>query len=124
MGLYLAAKRAHWIVQGPRFVPLHELFGKVADDAAETADKIAERIAQMDGTPTDENDTFSITEKNGVTLLPQLLSAMDTCAASNNKAIVLLLEMGDQVSANMLMGLEESLEKLMWMVRKSQQAGV
>ena len=48
VALYLAAKQAHWIVRGPHFAPLHQLFGEVADSAQEAADTIAERIAQLD----------------------------------------------------------------------------
>jgi hypothetical protein len=46
VALYLAAKQAHWIVRGPQFASLHELFGQVADSAESAADTVAERIAR------------------------------------------------------------------------------
>lgn len=45
--LYAAGKLAHWNVRGPLRVPLHDLFGRVADAASEHADVLAERIFQL-----------------------------------------------------------------------------
>lgn len=39
--LYAAAKLAHWNVRGPLRVPLHQLFGEVAEVAANHADGLA-----------------------------------------------------------------------------------
>jgi len=45
--LYASAKLAHWNVHGPLRIPLHALFGQVADAAAEHTDTLAERIVQL-----------------------------------------------------------------------------
>lgn len=47
--LQLQAKQAHWNIKGPNFVGLHELFDKVASQAQEYADEIAERAVALGG---------------------------------------------------------------------------
>ena len=47
--LQLQAKQAHWNIKGPNFVGLHELFDRVAAQAAEYSDLIAERAAALGG---------------------------------------------------------------------------
>ena len=48
--LGLQAKHAHWNVKGPHFIALHELFDKLAEEIAEHADTIAERVTALGGT--------------------------------------------------------------------------
>lgn len=116
VALYLAAKQAHWIVRGPHFASLHALFGQVADSASAAADTIAERIAQLDGVPTRTLPTFDITDRAGLALLAQVSAAASAVAWAQSKAINALLSEGDQVSANMLLTLQEGLEKTIWML--------
>lgn len=40
-------KQAHWNVRGPNFIAIHELFDKVATDADDYSDKLAERAAGL-----------------------------------------------------------------------------
>ena len=47
--LQLQAKQAHWNIKGPNFVGLHELFDRVASQAREYADEIAERAVALGG---------------------------------------------------------------------------
>jgi starvation-inducible DNA-binding protein len=47
--LGLQAKQAHWNVKGPNFIALHELFDKVANEAEEFTDQIAERAVEFGG---------------------------------------------------------------------------
>jgi starvation-inducible DNA-binding protein len=47
--LQLQAKQAHWNIKGPNFVGLHELFDRVAAQANEFADLIAERAVALGG---------------------------------------------------------------------------
>jgi starvation-inducible DNA-binding protein len=49
LDLVTQAKQAHWNVKGPDFISLHELFDKIAEDAEEYIDLIAERIVQLGG---------------------------------------------------------------------------
>lgn len=45
--LYFKAKGYHWNVEGMFFVPLHELFGDIADDAYGATDPLAEYIRAL-----------------------------------------------------------------------------
>jgi starvation-inducible DNA-binding protein len=47
--LHLQAKQAHWNIKGPNFVGLHELFDRVAGQATEYADLMAERAVALGG---------------------------------------------------------------------------
>lgn len=47
--LQLQAKQAHWNIKGPNFVGLHDLFDRVASQAIEYADEIAERAVALGG---------------------------------------------------------------------------
>lgn len=47
--LQLQAKQAHWNIKGPNFVGLHELFDRVAAQAVEYSDLIAERAVALGG---------------------------------------------------------------------------
>jgi starvation-inducible DNA-binding protein len=47
--LQLQAKQAHWNIKGPNFVGLHELFDRVAGEAGQFADLIAERAVALGG---------------------------------------------------------------------------
>lgn len=44
--MYFRAHGAHWNIEGPLFVSLHEFFGALADDVHDSADVIAEAIRQ------------------------------------------------------------------------------
>lgn len=47
--LHAQVKQAHWNVRGTNFIAIHELFDKVADEAEEWSDLIAERINGLGG---------------------------------------------------------------------------
>lgn len=47
--LHYQAKQAHWNVKGKHFIALHELFDKVAEQADEHVDLIAERLVMLGG---------------------------------------------------------------------------
>ena len=47
--LQLQAKQAHWNIKGPNFVGLHDLFDRIAAQAGEFSDLIAERAVALGG---------------------------------------------------------------------------
>lgn len=49
--LYSKLHRFHWYVKGPHFFTLHEKFEELYNEAAETADAIAERLLAIGGQP-------------------------------------------------------------------------
>lgn len=117
LGLYLVAKQAHWVVQGPSFGPLHKLFGEVAEAADSAADLLAERIVQLDGIPSREVTSFELTGRDDINLAHQIGIVLSKIGADNLAGIEGLLAANDQVSANLLIGIEEEgIEKLIWKV--------
>jgi starvation-inducible DNA-binding protein len=87
LALYAAAKLAHWNVRGPQRVPLHDLFGRVADAASEHADVLAERIFQLgdlvlpspvEVAPTAEADGLAV----ATALFDRIISAAETLIAA------------------------------------------
>jgi starvation-inducible DNA-binding protein len=46
--LYLQLNQAHWNVECPHFIGLHELFDKIAEESEDYVDMIAEHIVQLD----------------------------------------------------------------------------
>jgi starvation-inducible DNA-binding protein len=44
-------KEAHWIVTGPNFIALHELFDRQAEEMRQHADAFAERMRQLGSIP-------------------------------------------------------------------------
>lgn len=44
-------KRYHWMLAGPRFYSLHNMFGEFADQSYATIDELAERIRMLDDDP-------------------------------------------------------------------------
>ena len=47
--LALITKQAHWNLNGPTFIAVHDFLDEVRDDVDEHEDIIAERVAQLDG---------------------------------------------------------------------------
>jgi starvation-inducible DNA-binding protein len=47
--LYSQVKQAHWNVKGPQFVPLHDLFDRLAAELQAYVDLIAERATALGG---------------------------------------------------------------------------
>ena len=49
MVLYSLYKKHHWLVAGPTFFQLHELFDKHAEEQLEIIDQVAERVQSLGG---------------------------------------------------------------------------
>lgn len=117
LGLYLAAKQAHWAVRGPLFPQLHKLFDKVAKAAEAGADTIAERIRQLGGETTPVATDPLIPGTDGLELARQLGQALTHICAANQSAIAMLSSSAhDEVGANLLIDVEGKLEKMLWML--------
>lgn len=115
LGLYLAAKQAHWAVRGPLFPELHRLFDKVAKAAETGADFIAERIRQLGGETSADATSLPMPGTDGLELTRQLVQALSTVCTATQAAITVLAA-GDAVSANLLTDVEGEFEKLLWML--------
>lgn len=129
--LRMQAKQAHWNVRGPRFIGLHELFDKVAEDLAELADEIAERCsqfgAQVSGT------VQAVVKASRLAPYPDgivtgrehveaLSSSLAKFCASTRAAIEEADDADDTGTEDLLTGVSLKVDKLLWMVEAHLQA--
>ncbi|MBX3390317.1 MAG: DNA starvation/stationary phase protection protein Dps [Phycisphaeraceae bacterium] len=118
-------KQAHWNVRGPGFIAIHELFDKVADAIAESADAIAERLATLGGSPSgcsrDVAKNTSLkpyphgiaSEKKHV---DALCASLSTLATSWREAIDHCDKSGDAVTTDLFTRLTGDLDKYIWLI--------
>lgn len=125
------AKQAHWNVKGPSFIALHELFDKVAGDAGEFTDLIAERITTLGGIA--EGTVASAAERSALPRYPleiqdgaQHVEALATALAAFGKAVRTSIdesaEIGDQGTADIFTEVSRGVDKNLWFVEAHAQA--
>ncbi len=121
--LALQAKQAHWNVKGPHFLPLHELFDKLYDEAAEWNDLVAERGVQLGGIA--EGTLQSVSAKtrlsaykveltSGRDHLEALTDALATYARSTREAIEAATRGGDADTADLFTEISRASDKMLW----------
>lgn len=121
----LQAKQAHWNVKGPSFVPLHELFERVADELHTHADDIAERIVQLGGTA--EGTSRLIAKRTKAPVYPLAITAGKDHVAALSDSLAHLARLSrhlieatddadDEVTADLVTSVTRSLDKLLWLV--------
>jgi len=131
LDLHNQAKTAHWNVRGPYFFELHQLFDKVADEAREHADLIAERAAALGGVA--EGTVQVVGTKTHLPTYPLNISAglEHTNALANSLAAFARLaraaidrsnELGDADSADLFTEVSREVDKNLWMVEAHTQA--
>lgn len=125
------ARQAHWNVKGPTFIMLHELFGTIVDGLDEPIDDVAERIAQLGGTPvgtaqvvakTSGLAEYPATLVSGPEHLRAMLGSLTAVAKSVRADIRHADEHGDLDTADLLTGLSRTLDKWVWFVESHLQA--
>jgi starvation-inducible DNA-binding protein len=121
--LSLQTKQAHWNVKGPSFIALHELFDKVADEAREFVDLIAERITTLGGTAEGTLQAVSarttlppypLTIASGPQHLEALSSALAAFGASVRHAIDESAGFGDADTADLFTEVSRETDKQVW----------
>jgi len=121
--LALQAKQAHWNVKGPHFLPLHELFDKLYDEASEWNDLVAERGVQLGGAA--EGTLQSVAAKtrlnpynveltSGRDHLEALTDALATYGRSAREAIETANRAGDADTADLLTEISRASDKMLW----------
>jgi starvation-inducible DNA-binding protein len=121
--LALQAKQAHWNVKGPHFLPLHELFDKLYDEASEWNDLVAERGVQLGGTA--EGTLQSVAAKtrlnpykveltSGKDHLEALTDALATYGRSTREAIETASRAGDADTADLFTEISRASDKMLW----------
>jgi starvation-inducible DNA-binding protein len=123
VALSLEAKQAHWNVTGPTFLALHELTDRVATDARNWGDRVAERAVAMgfavDARPRTvaaSGGQFPAGRLGDHDTVVELVNAIErvtstTCSALKNVAG------GDPVTHDVLVSVVEGLDKYRWMLR-------
>jgi len=129
--LKLQLKTAHWNVKGPSFIALHELFDKIAEEADEYVDRIAERIQQLggisEGTLKVASTRTSLSEyplnisrgSDHVDALSKALSQFGRLIRDTSSHIE---SYGDTGSMDVLDGIGDDVDKWLWFVESHNQA--
>jgi len=122
--LKLRIKNSHWNVKGPTFIALHELFDKVAGDAEEYTDELAERSVQLGGTPDGGAATVAkgsslpagkkaTSESEHVQLVADALAAFGSRVRT---AIETADELNDADTADLFTEISRGVDKWLWFV--------
>ena len=123
--LHLQAKQAHWNIKGPNFVGLHELFDRVAAQADEYSDLIAERAVALGYVPDGQARAVAA----GSPLSPVAAEAIDfhTLVRAMTDRVAQVSESArermdriaewDAVSQDGLIDVVRALEQQQWMLR-------
>jgi starvation-inducible DNA-binding protein len=123
--LYSHAKQAHWNVRGRDFMGIHELFDKVAEEAAEHADQIAERAGQLgfgvDGTLRQAAKATALPEYPlGLAASDEHIEQLSKSLGAFSKHLVSAIETtdkaGDPVTTDILTQICGAVDKMLWFV--------
>lgn len=121
--LYSQTKQAHWNVRGKWFIMLHKLFDDLAEEVLELIDPLAERITALGGTAQGtarqaaKNSAlpeFPTEQKDDHSFVAALVERFATTANAARKAIDQAEDLGDRVTADLLNGVTEELDKGLW----------
>ena len=123
--LYLRAKQAHWNIKGEDFIALHKLLDEISEQALDAEDLIAERIVQLGGQALGTLE--SVVKYTTLPAYPaevtaqqyhleEMISTLKAISSGLSLATNNLLELNDQVTANMVMGINETIDKYLWFV--------
>lgn len=122
LDLHYQVKHAHWNVQGPAFIALHQLFDQLADRVEEHADDVAERITAFGGLA---NGTVRLAaEHSRLAEFPPVRASFEVVAALANHygqlandvraAIDIADEFEDAGTADLFTGISRALDKDLW----------
>ena len=122
--LYVKLHHYHWFVKGKLFFTLHEKFQELYEEAAVHIDDLAERLLALRGKPAATMRQYlelaTIREASGDETADQMVRTIigDFRIMINDmaKAIRLAEESGDPNTADMLLNIQTSLEKHVWML--------
>ena len=130
--LHLQAKQAHWNIKGPNFVGLHELFDRVAAQADEYADLIAERAVALGGLA--RGTVQAVSAQSQLREYPldvddwrahvqSMQDALATFGRGVRKAIDDAAALNDADTADLFTEVSRGVDKSLWMVEAHVQEG-
>ena len=122
--LYFKLHSYHWYVKGDKFFELHEKFEQLYNEAAEHIDVLAERLLALRGKPAGTMRDFlklaSVAEASGQETAEQMVEAVlqdfTAMKAELREGIRLAESRDDTSTADLLTGIQTSLDKHIWML--------
>ncbi|MBM7095908.1 DNA starvation/stationary phase protection protein [Bacillus sp. H-16] len=124
--LFVKLHNYHWFVKGPDFFTLHVKFEELYNEVAGHIDELAERLLAVQGKPVatmrEYLETATVKEAEGESSANEMVEALvkdfDTLVEELKGDIETLEEhVGDEATADMLIGVRQSFEKHNWMLR-------
>ena len=126
VALYVATRGAHWNVVGPNFGALHGFFESQYEALDDILDDVAERMRALGFTAPASVGAYakakSIDDSAGdagsaTLMIEKLLAAHEVIVRELRTDADKASEYGDEGTADFLVGLMESHEKMAWMLR-------
>jgi starvation-inducible DNA-binding protein len=123
--LYIKLHNYHWYVTGPQFFTLHEKFEQLYNEAAHHIDELAERLLALGGAPVATMkeclEQASVKEATGQESAEQMVEAIvsdfETMIGELKEGMKVADQVGDETTGDMLLGIHQSLEKHVWMLK-------
>lgn len=123
--LYFKTHAYHWNVEGPYFDSLHKMFGDQYTEMWEALDDLAERVRALGAyaplNVTDMMKSANLTETTkclkAMDMVKDLAKDHETLSKHLAVAIEKASEVGDEVTADMLIGRQTIHDKTAWMLR-------
>lgn len=131
LDLQLQAKQAHWNVKGPSFIALHELFDRIAGEAAGHVDELAERITALGGIAEgtvqavagrSRLDPYPLEISDGRAHVDALAAALAKFGKAVRKSIDDAAKAGDADSSDLFTGISRAADKNLWLLEAHLQA--
>ncbi|UVJ07457.1 Dps family protein [Staphylococcus aureus] len=122
---YTKLHNFHWYVKGPNFFSLHVKFEELYNEASQYVDELAERILAVGGNPVGtltECLEQSIVKEAGKgysaeQMVEELSQDFTNISKQLEKAIEISGNAGDDVSEDMFIGMQTSVDKHNWMFK-------
>jgi starvation-inducible DNA-binding protein len=130
--LQLQSRQAYWNVKGPNFMSLRELFDKVTEGVEEYANLIAERIVQLGGmaegtahavADRTSLDGYRLATADGNGHIDALSTTLTDFGRHVRYASVQATELRDADTSAIFTEIARGIDKWLWFVETSQQAG-
>ena len=129
--LQLQSRQAYWNVKGPNFMSLRELFDKVAEGVEEYTNLIADRIVQLGGKA--EGTVHAVAGRSsldghwptadGNSHIDVLSTTLTDFGRHTRYASVQATELKDADTSDIFTEIARGIDKWLWFVETSQQAG-
>ncbi|MGX1899768.1 Dps family protein [Thermolongibacillus altinsuensis] len=123
--LYVKLHNYHWYVKGPQFFTLHTKFEELYNEAALHIDELAERLLALGSKPVATMKeclaTASVKEATGNETAEEMVASIiqdfETMIGELKEGMKLAEEANDETTGDMLLGIHQSLEKHVWMLK-------